>query len=155
SRWPAGRGRSGSSPRTTVPSHGWWWPGHGGSCAASTTPPTWSSPGTDRRRLTQVGSLPLEGQGRCRVRRVDLPGEAVPVEDRLRQQPGRDRVTDPVHRPDPGGLEGRRVTGQFSVQPVLGGLLGNQHHAVTVGRPGVAVAVVAPDLPGDDLGDRG
>ena len=46
----------------------------------------------------QSGELAAVGQRRRRVGRVDLAGEPVPVEDRLRQQPGRDRVADPVHR---------------------------------------------------------
>src|SRR5207247_1767413 len=61
--------------------------------------------------LAQAGVLAAVGQRRRRVGCVDLTGEPVPVEDRLRQHPRRDRVADPVHRADPGRRQGRRVAG--------------------------------------------
>src|SRR6476620_1210774 len=103
--------------------------------------------------MIAIRSFPPVGFRAARVHLVDFAREPVPVENRLRDHPGRDRVTDTVQPADPGGGECRLIAGQLVVQGVQRFLLGDEHDPVAAAAPGLSVAVVAGDRSGVYSGD--
>jgi len=68
-------------------------------------------------RLAEIHAFPLEGTGWDGSAASMSAGEPVPVEDRLKDQSGRNRITIRYSRQS-GGCECRLVPGQFGVQGV-------------------------------------